>query len=189
MALLSFLRNGHHPIEAIYINHRTEHAKHAQEFVFDYCTEHRITFRLYAIAASKPKEKSWEEHWRDERYRILGATGITIATGHNLNDVAETWLFSTIHGRPKIIPYRRDNVVRPLLLASRQEILAWNTRYNVPFVTDPSNSDIHHPRNRIRHCMFEQALHINPGYLSVVRRLTKMALATKEPNVLRPVSS
>ena len=52
---------------------------------------------------SCPSGESLEEHWRNERYKFLHSDDPVI-TGHNLDDVIEWYLFSSLHGQSKIIP-------------------------------------------------------------------------------------
>jgi hypothetical protein len=42
-----------------------------------------------------------------------------------INDVAEWWIFSSLHGESKLIPFQNKNVVRPFLLNSRKQIENW----------------------------------------------------------------
>ncbi len=77
-----------------------------------------------------------------------------IACAHHLDDQAETLLFRLFRGSGPIglagmRPRDRD-VIRPLLFASKQEILIWLTANAISWYTDESNETDHFTRNRIR---------------------------------------
>lgn len=100
---------------------------------------------------------------RAARYAVLArwaeaAGAVAIATGHQLDDQAETFLMraargsglsglaairaaTTLHGM---------RVVRPLLGWRRAELRAIVRRGGVPFVDDPANRDLRHDRTRFR---------------------------------------
>ncbi len=169
MVLLSFLRKAKHCVEAVYVNHGTPHAQDAEVFVRNACADMGVALSVYSIAKMRTGVSA-EEFWREERYKILDKLGV-VAMAHHLNDVAETYLFSSLHGKAKLIDYRRNNVVRPFLLNTRQDISEWAEKHKVPYINDPSNADLAHPRNRIRHEMMPIALATQPGFLTTVRKM------------------
>ena len=76
----------------------------------------------------------------------------TIATGHTLDDDAETVLLRLGRGGfPLGIPPRRGRVVRPLLSMRRRETAGLCALQGVPVLSDPTNLDERFARNRIRH--------------------------------------
>lgn len=171
MALLSFI-GAHQNITAFYFDHGTKHGQEAKQFVSDYCHAKGISLVVGQIANSKTSDLSWEEYWRNERYAFLNAQiDQTIATAHHLNDVAETYLWGCIHGKPKFINYQIKNIVRPFLLTPKTELLSWCNRKQVPYIIDPSNEDTKYTRNRIRQNILPQVDFVNPGFLTVVKKL------------------
>lgn len=187
MAALSFLKNGNHDVVAIYINHGTKYSAEAQRMVCDYCRHLDIPFfNFYIDNGNKPREKSLEEYWRDERYKIFHNTlhGRLIATGHNMNDVAETYIFTSLHGHARTIPYRNKNVVRPFLITPKSLLKRWCDNNKVPYLDDPSNKDIKYPRNRIRHIILPEMLAINPGLFRVLARRVVKEFQDEEENFL-----
>jgi tRNA(Ile)-lysidine synthase len=85
----------------------------------------------------------------------LSTGGGKIATGHNLDDNAETILLNLFRGTGVRglagIPVRRENIVRPLLFASREEIAAYAADAGIPFREDSSNASDAYARNVVRH--------------------------------------
>ncbi len=101
-----------------------------------------------------------EQAARRERYAFLRRVrdeegAVAIAVAHTRDDQAETLLLRLLRGsgatglggmRP-----RRGDVVRPLLGVSRGEVLAHLRERGLAFREDPSNADLVHRRNRVRH--------------------------------------
>jgi tRNA(Ile)-lysidine synthase len=104
---------------------------------------------------------SLEARARRVRYAFLHEvarrTGASrIATGHTRDDQAETVLLRLLRGSGArglagIRPRREDGVVRPLILASRAEVIEFLARGGVAFREDATNRDPRFLRNRVRH--------------------------------------
>jgi tRNA(Ile)-lysidine synthase len=180
MAVLNFIYNANPNIVAIYFHHGTSHGDEAQKFLTDYCNSKCIKLIIGSpTSLKKPPDESWEEFWRNQRYAFFASLDHCIATAHHLNDVAETYLWGCIHGKPRFIHYRcplASNVVRPFLLTEKTKLLNWCNRHKVPFIEDESNNDIKYDRNRIRHKILPEVLKVNPGFLKVVRRQLESSL-------------
>jgi len=78
-----------------------------------------------------------------------------LAIGHNKNDDTETFFIKLLRGSGlgglKGILAKRENIIRPLLFASREEILAYAKEHQLSFREDSSNASDDYLRNRIRH--------------------------------------
>lgn len=172
MAVVDFL-NRNHTVSAIFCHHGTDTSEKAMKVVVDYCYSHGIKFQIHHIGNNeKPKEKSQEEYWRDFRYDVFSNVhrNKTVITAHHLGDCVETWIWSSLHGCGKIIPYRRNNVVRPFRLTKKQNFYRWCDRNNVPYIEDESNLDTRFTRNYIRHEMMPHVLRVNPGIEKVITK-------------------
>lgn len=170
MAALDFLRRNHE-VTVLYYNHGTEHGKQAEEFLASYCYTNRLPFITKKNSNSKPSRQSWEEWWRNLRYEFLDEfKKRPVITCHHLDDCVETWIWSSLNGLGKIVPYSRKNVVRPFRLNQKLEFEQWARRHKVPYIEDPSNLDTGYARNFIRHELLPQALKINPGLHKTVMR-------------------
>ena len=170
MAVLDFLGNGKKDITVAHFNHGTEYGEEAQEFLEEFCQKRDIKFVSQAISMNKPHCKSWEEWWRDCRYDFLRTFDSPIITAHHLTDSAEWWIFSSLNGTSRLIPYRNGKVIRPFLITPKSTLLRWCKNRNVPFLEDPGNLDMKYCRSRIRHNILPEALEINPGLLTVVKK-------------------
>lgn len=119
--------------------------------------------KVNVSALAKRSGRSIEEEGRIARYRFLSdmarRTGSSkIATAHTLDDQAETVLLRLIRGSGLkglgAIPFKRPEgkfqVIRPLLLCSKKEIVAALKEAGISFVQDPTNRRENFTRNRVR---------------------------------------
>jgi len=174
MVAMDFLLRGGRNPTAFYFNHGTGHGDTAQSFVERFCEDRSVPLNVGTISSEKPSGKSCEEHWRDERYTFFDQyPDHKIVMAHHLDDCLETWLFSTLHGTPKLIPYSRGNIIRPFLLSKKDAILEWADKHSVSYVHDESNDSLKYMRNRIRHRIVPEALKVNPGLHKNVERLLR----------------
>ena len=172
MAILDFLSNNH-DVTAAYFNHGTEFGNDCKYFVKHYCEERDIPFVLGINLFDRPPKKSLEEHWRDERYKFFRSFHKPVVTGHNLDDVIEWFLFSSMHGHGKVMPYRNQNVVRPFISTSKRSLEDWCERKDVPFMVDPGNSDRKFMRSIIRHDIMPHARKVNQGLEKTFKKIVE----------------
>ncbi|OPX39057.1 MAG: tRNA lysidine(34) synthetase TilS [Desulfobacteraceae bacterium 4484_190.2] len=103
---------------------------------------------------------SVEERARHARYQFLEGvkekfSAQKIATGHNLNDQAETVLMRLLRGSGPsglagIPPCREEKMIRPLIEITRGEIESYLERKGLTHITDSSNFQACYLRNKIR---------------------------------------
>ena len=132
-----------------------------------------------------------EETARDMRYAFLrqsaqkvGAS--LIATAHTANDNVETILFnlargSGLRGLGGILP-KREEIIRPLLTSTRQQVEEYLFRLSLPHMEDSSNANDDYTRNRIRHQVRPVLEDIAPGF--AVRLADTAALLRADEAVL-----
>ena len=172
MAILDFLSNNHN-VTAAYFDHGTPFGKDCKHFVTEFCEERDIPLVLNNIYLDCPPEKSMEEHWRDERYKFFRTFNNTVVTGHNLDDVIEWFLFSSLHGQGKLMPYKNQNVYRPFISTSKRSLEDWCERKDVPFMVDPGNTDRKFMRSIIRNDMMPHARKVNKGIEKTFKKLVE----------------
>ena len=175
VAITDFLSQKHNETCAFF-HHGTENSEKALEFVANFCTERNLPLMVGLIKNGKPKKLSTEEHWRNERYDFLDSFGDSlgpIITGHHLDDCVETYLWSSIHGQAKVIPAKRNNVVRPFLTTNKKEFTKWCEQKSIDWCHDNSNDDTKYMRNYVRTHLMPHALHINPGLHTVVKKIVE----------------
>ena len=172
MAILDFLSNNHN-VTAAYFDHGTPFGKDCKHFVTEFCEERDIPLVLNNIYLDCPPEKSMEEHWRDERYKFFRGFSEKVVTGHNLDDVIEWFLFSSLHGQGKVMPYHNRNVIRPFISTSKRSLEDWCERKGVPFMIDPGNTDRKFMRSIIRNDIMPHARRVNQGLEKTFKKIVE----------------
>ena len=171
MAILDFLVRGRHFPHVLYFNHNTEHGLEAEKFITEYCKENGLKLSIGNTDVKPTSNK--EKIWSDLRYEFFSKFDFPIITCHHLDDCVETYIFSCLRGFQSVIPYSKGNVIRPFLMNEKSLFESWCDNKSVPFVQDESNDCLEHSRNRIRHEIVPQALKVNPGLKTVVRKMIK----------------
>ncbi len=151
-------------IEAAHINHmlRSKESDKDQQLVNDLCKEWSIPFHTISINVKKiSKTNKWsiEEGARKLRYEYLESLReqfafTKIAVAHHHKDQAETILMHLIRGtgaeglRGMFID--KNNIIRPLLNITREDIEEKVIELKLEYRTDKSNLQTIHTRNKIR---------------------------------------
>ena len=169
MAIANFLLNGGYYPNILYFNHNTENGDKAEELVTKYCRTHNL--KLFVGRTDLSPKSNKEKIWSDLRYEFFSQFDFPIITCHHLDDCVETYIFSCLRGFQSVIPYSRGNVIRPFLLNEKSVFYKWCQDKNVPFVEDESNLSVDYSRNRIRHNILPEALLVNPGLKTVVKKM------------------
>ena len=172
MAILDFLVKGRYNPHVIYFNHNTEHGHEAEKFITDYCKEKSLDLTIGRTELNPTFNK--EKIWSDLRYEFFSQFDFPIMTCHHLDDCVETYLFSCLRGFQSVIPYSKGRVIRPFLLNEKSELEKWCEDKKVPFIQDESNNSVDYSRNRIRHHIVPEALLVNPGLKTVVKKMIKL---------------
>ena len=175
MAALDFLaNNARREVVVLYFNHETNHGCDAEAFVKHYCGDRNLPLVTGSIQRVMEPGESREAYWRGERYNFFKNwiyQGEQNFSALRLNDdVVETWIFTALHGNPMLIPYKRDNFIRPFITTRKSDFIEWSEKRNVSFIFDPSNNDVSYMRNFIRHNLMPNALNVNPGLHKVVKK-------------------
>ena len=91
-------------------------------------------------------------------------------SAHHLDDAAEWWIFSSLHGEGKLIPRVRGNYLRPFLLSRKQSLIDFCDRSNLPYYLDKTNYFTDRPRVLIRNKIMYDCLKINPGIHKMIKK-------------------
>ena len=119
---------------------------------------HVVSFDTIKIAAEKGisiemAARQLRYNWFDQLCSQNDYTAIVV--GHHLDDVLETFMLNLSRGtgirglsgiKPKV-----GRVVRPLLFASRNNIIEYAKKNNIEYRHDSSNDDVAFKRNKVRH--------------------------------------
>lgn len=97
-----------------------------------------------------------------------------IAVAHHLNDSVETALLNFIRGTGLAgltgIAPETGKLIRPLLYASRAEILEYARMHEITWYEDSSNASDDYARNFVRHHVFPRLEELNPNFLRTAER-------------------
>jgi len=199
VALLRALRDarGLGPLVAAHLNHQLRGAESDADelFVRELCDRLSMTFRSQSLdvrAVALAEGANLEGVARRLRYdwfaRVAAEEGLgAVATGHTADDQAETVLHRLLRGTGlrglRGIAARRDLapgvvLVRPLLTATRAEVMAYLNAMDQSYRQDSTNLDPAFTRNRIRHHLLPLlAAEYNPEIIAVLTRLADQAEA------------
>lgn len=150
----------HFQIAHINYKLRGEDSDSDQKIAENFCTTNHIKFHLYKVSEKDKKPENSIQLWaRELRYRffreIQGKENLNfLVTAHHLNDQLETFIInlskaSGIHGLSGI-PANENNILRPLLNFSKEEIYRFAEENNINFREDLSNKKSDYLRNKIR---------------------------------------
>jgi tRNA(Ile)-lysidine synthase len=171
VAVVDFLLNGKRDVHLAFFHHGTDVSTSAEEYVRKFAVDRGLSLSVGRIGRDRCVGESPEEFWRNERYRFLDMYDYPVITGHHLGDAVETWVFNCLHGNPRLLPYRRGNVIRPFLITPKTELISWAERRGLTWAEDKSNEDLKYMRNLIRHKIVPEALKVNPGLDTVVKKM------------------
>jgi tRNA(Ile)-lysidine synthase len=140
------------------------------------------------VAKERRRDESPEEAARRVRRAFLLETAAAegahrIATGHTLDDQAETILLRLVRGAGPaalggMAAAGPGPFVRPLLSIERAELRDWLTRHRVRWREDESNRSLAFDRNRLRRLVVPiLARHLNPR---AARHLVEAAARVRE---------
>jgi len=126
-----------------------------------------------------------EEAGRELRYDFFYKTalkidGAKIATGHTLNDQAETFLMrlirgSGLRGLSSIFPAVEGVIIRPLIQIKHEEIEEGLKERGIGFCVDESNFNRRYLRNRIRHELLPYLQeNFQPNIISQIGRIVSI---------------
>jgi tRNA(Ile)-lysidine synthase len=110
------------------------------------------------LVCTDPSAKN-ENAWRNIRYNFFQKiakfhNAHSIAVAHNKNDQAETLLLHLLRGSGlnglSAMQLKTNNIIRPLLTTSKEDILNYCTQNNIKYNIDKTNATAEFTRNKIR---------------------------------------
>ena len=159
---------------ACHVNHgiRGETADRDEMFVIKECE--KLGVEVHVLSADVPggaerEHLGVEEYGRRLRYEFFNsvADDVIIATAHTLSDRCETLIFNITRGTSVkglcSIPAVRDNIVRPLIDCTRDEIEKYCADNSIEYITDETNFEDIYSRNRIRLNVIPELKKLNPS--------------------------
>jgi tRNA(Ile)-lysidine synthase len=159
-------------VAVLHVNHQLRGAESDADeaFVRDLAAARNLEFHT---AALPPAPGNTEQEARRLRYEFFAhamddEVCSHIATGHTLDDQAETVLFRFLRGSGAaglsgIRPETETGLIRPLLGLRRAAIREWLTERGIAWREDASNEDTTFRRNHIRRDVLPGLREINPS--------------------------
>lgn len=184
---------GANNVFACHVNHgiRGDEALRDEKFCSALCESLNVGFSVYSYDIPSLAEKEglgMEECARKYRYEALTEQAKKlnlsyIATAHNALDRAEGVIFKLcrgsglrgVSGIPKTREIGDITVIRPMLDASKDEILEYLASKNRKYVTDSTNLSTDYTRNYIRAEIIPKLKKINNGYLENIASFCELA--------------
>lgn len=169
-------------IEIAHINYklRSEDSDKDAELVQEFCEKHYIPFHCYIVSEKDEKPSGSIQLWaRELRYQffrdIMKNRSLShLVTAHHLNDQLETFVINLSRGSGikglAGIPNNENEILRPLLDFSKEEIYHFAEAHSVAFREDKSNQKQDYLRNKIRHSVVPKLEEINPDFLDNFRK-------------------
>jgi len=180
-------------IVSAHINHgiRGDEADNDARFSRELSESLNIEFKLLevdCIKEAKENNETVEEAGRRIRYEFFSSLAdgenSVIATAHNSNDNMETVIFNLTRGASlsgaKGIPPKRENIIRPLIFCSREEIEEYCKGNSLSFVTDSTNLSDDYTRNKIRHLVIPELKRINSNAEAAFSRFSESVRSDAE---------
>lgn len=100
-----------------------------------------------------------------------------IATGHHADDHTETFILNLLKGRGIAgqtgIVVKRGKIVRPILFASKVQILSYCNKHSLSYCIDTSNLTNDYDRNFLRNNVIPLMKQLNPSLNEAIRKETE----------------
>jgi tRNA(Ile)-lysidine synthase len=187
VALLSLLhrlaRSWRLTLTAVHCNYglRGAESDGDESFVRDFCQERKLSLVIHRPTLVKRRQRSsLQAAARDARYDFMKqlaheVEADNIAVGHTATDQAETVLMWLLRGAGMTglagMPYARaDRIIRPLLAATREEVVTYLDREGLTYRRDSSNEKPLYHRNRIRKELLPVIIGLAPAAVRVLQR-------------------
>jgi tRNA(Ile)-lysidine synthase len=179
-------------LSVAHVNHGIrEAAAEDADFVARLAAAHALPFHLHvvdALTAATELHESLEEAARNLRYaffRQLLSEGVvdSVATGHTLDDQAETVLHKLLRGAWTeglsgifpVLACGQGSILRPFLDNTHADLEEWLRSQSRVWLEDPSNRDLTYTRNRIRWQLLPTLRTFNPRIADQLARLATIA--------------
>ena len=176
-ALLLIMKELGYKLYALHCNFhlRGEESYRDQSFVEELCKKNDVPLSVQHFnteEVAKERGISIEMAARELRYNwfreeLKARNAACIAAAHHRDDQAETLLLNLLRGTGLRglagMQAKHDDIIRPLLCLSREEILEYLKSRGQSYVTDSTNSERTYLRNRIRLDVIPLLQSINPS--------------------------
>jgi len=141
---------------------------------WDFASKHKVSIQM---AARRLRYQWFEELQRDYIFD-------RIATAHHIDDSVETIILNLLNGSGinglTGIPLKNNNIIRPMLFANKDQIVAHAKKRGYTWREDSSNDEVYYQRNYIRNKILPLFKEINQDYQSAILRSAEKLSHTEE---------
>jgi len=171
-------------------NLRGEESDLDQQLVQSVCQLNNIPFLIKSFKTEEFANEngiSIEMAARDLRYEwfnelLKTETADYLITAHHQDDQVETFFLNLTRGTGLKgltgMKLKSDQLLRPMLAYSRQDILSYCQSHHLEYRIDQSNFDNHHKRNHLRNIIIPEFEKLNPSFkhtiLESMNRLSEL---------------
>ena len=160
------------PVRAFFVHHNTRHGQKGDgELIEKFCKAEGIPFSMVMLDGLQLSHNFEARARRLRRQACLSELkkNEMLWVGHHLDDSYE-WNFMQRHRSysPKAsigIPVRNGKLIRPFHCVTRAQIQRLIKFEGIPYRDDPTNWDLKHDRNYIRHVLIPRIKKKYPKYL------------------------
>jgi len=201
MACLAAFKELNLDITCAHVNYKLRENESDQDeiFIAKFCQNNQIPFYSKAVDCKKycaDYKLSTQEGARDIRYNFFNELltqqdADYIITAHQIEDQSETVLLNLIRGTGSKgisgIPEIRERILRPLINATKSEILGFLEENSINYRTDSSNLSNTYNRNFLRNKILPELFERFPN---LFHQINKTALQVKQDyNLLDQVAN
>lgn len=188
MVMLDLSVNAKLDIAVAHINHkmRDKSSDLDAELVSQKCNNYGVPFHLYEFDENEKSSKNFQEKARKIRYEWMSKLCAQydysyIFTAHHSNDRIETFFINLVRGAGlnglSSIPVLNNNIFRPLINFSKDDILDYALSNNIEYREDESNISNKYRRNLIRNewmpCLNKSGLPIDKMISKSINNLNR----------------
>ena len=165
---------------------RGDESDEDEQFVRTLAKKYNVELFVRICPAKKFATKnsiSIQESARELRYQffediIAEKSFGKVAVAHHADDNLETFFINFMRGSGlqgiKGIPVERDNIIRPLMFATRFQIEQYAIENNLTWRNDSSNNSLKYLRNKIRHRLLPELKKISPDFAPMFQSLSNL---------------
>ncbi|MES2133694.1 MAG: tRNA lysidine(34) synthetase TilS [Bacteroidota bacterium] len=122
-----------------------------------YAAKHKLSIQMAA--------RELRYNWFKSLVQEFGFT--YVLTAHHASDNTETLLVNLVRGTGikglQGIPEKQNDIIRPLLFATKDDIRAYAVKHSLHYREDSSNQEVKYTRNFIRHEVVPKLKTLNPA--------------------------
>ncbi len=160
--LITYRKKVPFKIVCAHVNHQIrKESKIEEEKLEEYCRINQVYFEMLRI--EKYGDDNFHHSAREIRYNFFQEVVIKyqaeyLMTAHHGDDLMETILMRLVRGSSikgysgfnEIVECPNYKIIRPFIHYTKEELLAYDSYYNVPYAIDSSNEKRVYTRNRYR---------------------------------------